>query len=141
MSDNYSIAFTVDQTPEQVFATINDVRGWWEGDIEGNTDSLGGEFTYRYQDAHRSTQKIAELVPGKRVVWHVIDAELSFVDDKTEWNGTDIIFDIEDKGGKTEVRFTHAGLVPQVECFNDCSNAWGHYINGSLRNLISAGRA
>jgi len=79
-------------------------------------------------------------VPGKRVVWHVTDAELSFVKDKTEWNGTDIVFDIAKKDGKTEVRFTHVGLVPAFECYGGCSGAWGFYINDSLRNLITTGK-
>jgi hypothetical protein len=38
-------------------------------------------------------------------------AEIGFVKNKTEWKGTDIIFEIARKGGKTELRFTHAGLV------------------------------
>ncbi len=33
---------------------------------------------------------------------------------------------------KTEVRFTHMGLVPQYECYGNCSNAWGLLINGDL---------
>ena len=108
--------------------------------IDGNTDKLGEVFTYRYKDVHRTTQKITEFVPGKRVVWHVTDAELSFVKDKTEWNGTDIVFDIAKKDGKTEVRFTHVGLVPAFECYGGCSGAWGFYINDSLRNLITTGK-
>lgn len=136
---SYTTAFTVDQTPEAVFAAINDVRAWWTGDVQGETHDLGDEFTYRYEDMHRSTQRITELVPGRRVAWRVVDAELSFVVDKKEWTGTDIIFDIARKGEKTEVRFTHAGLVPEVECFNDCSAGWAHYINGSLKSFISAG--
>ena len=27
-------------------------------------------------------------------------------------------------GSRNEVRFTHAGLVPDIECYDDCSNAW-----------------
>jgi hypothetical protein len=36
--------------------------------------------------------------------------DFNFIKDKTEWNGTDVTFDIMKKGDKTEVRFTHAGL-------------------------------
>jgi hypothetical protein len=139
-AQNYTAAFTVDQTPAEVFAAINNVRGWWSGEIEGSTDKLGDEFTYRYEDVHYSKQKITKLIPGKKVVWHVLDASLNFTKDKTEWNGTDITFDISKKGDKTEVRFTHVGLVPEFECFDNCSNAWGFYINGSLRKLIAKGK-
>ena len=137
---NLTITFTVDQSPEEVFDAINNVRGWWSGEIDGSTDKLGEEWTYRYKDVHRSTQKITELVPGKKVVWHVTDATLNFVKDKTEWNGTDIVFEIAKKDGKTEVRFTHVGLVPAFECYGGCSGAWGFYINDSLRNLITTGK-
>ena len=136
----FSSSFTVDQSPQEAFDAINDVRGWWSGEIDGRTDKLGAKFTYRYKKFHRSTQKITELVPGKRVVWHVSDASLDFVEDRTEWNGTDIVFEIARKGDKTEVRFTHVGLVPRFQCYEGCSGAWGFYINDSLRSLIATGK-
>jgi hypothetical protein len=138
-AQNFTAVFTVDQTPEEVFSAINNVRGWWSGEIEGSTDHVGDQWTYRYKDVHRSQQEITELVPGKRVAWHVQDGYLNFTEDKTEWTGTDMTFDISEKGDKTEVRFTHAGLIPDFECFDSCSNAWGFYINGSLRSLITTG--
>jgi hypothetical protein len=140
MSDrSYTTTLVVDQTPQEAFAAINDVRGWWTGDIDGTTDQLGAEFTYRYQDQHRSRQRITELVDGKKVVWHVVDAELTFTEDVGEWTGTDIVFDISEKDGGTEVRFTHVGLVSQFECYNNCSAAWSFLINSSLRNRITSG--
>ena len=141
MSDqNYTTSLTVDQTPEEVFDAINNVRGWWSEEIEGDTDKLGAEFKFHQEDLHRSTHKITEFVPGKKVVWHTTDSHISFVKDKTEWNGTDIVFEITKKGDKTELCFTHVGLVPAFECYGDCSDAWGIYINGSLRSLITTGK-
>lgn len=136
---NFTTAFTVDQSPEEAFAAINDVRGWWSGEIEGETDKAGEEFTYRYKDVHYSRQRITEAVPGRKVAWLILDSCLNFAKDKAEWNGTKVTFDIARNGDKTEVRFTHVGLVPEFECFDGCSNAWGYYINGSLRNLIATG--
>ena len=139
-SRDFTATFTVDQTPEEVFQAITNVRGWWSGEIDGPTDELGGEFTYRYQDIHYSKQRVTELVPGKRVVWLVLDSYLEFIEDKREWNGSRVIFDIARKGNKTEVRFTHAGLVPAHECYGACSSAWSSYIRGSLRSLIATGK-
>ena len=138
--DGFTTSFTVNQSPEEVFNAINNVRGWWSGTIDGEADNLGAEFTYRYKDFHRSKQKVAELVPGKRVVWHVTDADLSSFNGKTEWIGTDIIFEIERRGDTTELRFTHVGLVPAFECYGDCSGAWGALVGVNLRNLIATGK-
>ena len=137
---HYTTSFSVDQSPEAVFAAINNVRDWWTGEIEGDTDKLGAEFTYRYQDVHRSTQQITEWAPGKKIVWHVVDSELNFAKDPHEWNGTDVVFEITQQNNKTELRFTHVGLVPGIECYGDCSGAWGFYINERLRNLITPGK-
>ncbi len=137
---NFTTTFTVARTPEEVFAAINNVRGWWSGEIEGSTDKLGDEFTYRYKDLHYSKQKVTELIPGKKAVWLVLDSSLNFVENKNEWNGTKITFEIAKKGDKTKVCFTHVGLVPENECYGDCSEAWGFYMNGSLRSLITTGK-
>ena len=139
--DGFTASFTVAQTPEEVFTSINNVRGWWSGEVHGETNKLGAEFTYRYKDMHKSTQQVTELVLGKKVVWHVTDAELTFVKDKTEWIGTDIVFEISRKEGKTELRFTHVGLVPAFECYGGCSGAWGALVEGNLRKLIETGKS
>lgn len=135
-----TIAFLVDNTPREAFDAITNVRGWWSEDLEGRTDQLGA-FEYHYKDIHRCTIQITELAPGKKVAWHVVDNYFDFVKDKSEWKDTDIVFEIAKKGDKTEVRFTHVGLGPAHGCHDVCSDAWSTYINGSLRNLITRGRA
>ena len=129
----------MDQSPEEVFAEVNNVRGWWSEEIAGSTDQPGAEFTFTVQAIHCSTQKITEWEPGKRVVWQVVDSQLDFVADKEEWTGTDIIFEIARRGGRTELCFTHAGLMPALACYGECADAWAHYINDSLFNLITTG--
>jgi hypothetical protein len=141
MSDqNFTTTFTVNQTPEEAFAAVSNPRGWWSEEIEGSTVRLNDEFTYRYNDVHSCKMRVAEATPGKKLVWLVLDNYFSFTEDKSEWKGTEITFDISEKDNKTEVRFTHRGLVREYECFDVCSNAWGSYINGSLRSLITTGK-
>jgi hypothetical protein len=137
---DYTATLSVDQSPDVAYAAILNVRGWRSGDIEGRTDQVGEEWTYRYEDIHYSKQRVTELVPGKKVVWLVLDSRLSFVKDQSEWNGTRVVFDVARQGAKTEVTFTHVGLDPEQECFNACSDAWGSYIRGSLRSLIATGK-
>jgi Activator of Hsp90 ATPase homolog 1-like protein len=139
-STNFTTVFAVDQSPAEAFDAITNVRGWWSGQIDGDTDKLGAEFIYRYEDVHYSKQEITELVPNKKVVWRVLDAYLDFTEDPAEWNGTEITFEIGRRDDQTEVRFTHLGLVPEFECYDSCSTAWAFYINNSLRHLITTGQ-
>lgn len=137
---NYSATITVDQSPKEAFDAIRNVGGWWSQEITGSTEKLGDEFKYHYRDVHRCTMKLVELVPNKRVVWLVTDNFFSFTEDKTEWKNTRVVFDISTNGGRTEIHFTHEGLVPAYECYNICSDAWGSYIRASLKSLIATGQ-
>jgi hypothetical protein len=137
--NDFTTSFVVDQTPKEVFDAINNVRGWWGEDVEGSTDQVGAEFTYRNHDIHYSKIRITELIPNEKVEWLVLDNHMNFVEDQTEWVGTTISFEIARKGDQTEVRFAHPGLDPQFECFGVCSNAWGSLMHSSLPKLITTG--
>jgi hypothetical protein len=137
---DFTTTILVDQSPEEVFNAISNVRGWWSEEIEGGTEKLNDEFNYHYEDIHSCKMKLTEVVPGKKVVWLVLDNYFKFTKDKSEWIGTKIIFDISEKDNKTQLIFTHQGLVPEYECFDICKNAWTTYIQSSLRNLITTGK-
>lgn len=137
-SQNFSMRFTVDQAPETVVAAICNVRGWWSEGVEGRAHQVGDRFTHSVLDLHRCDLEVKELVPGKKVVWTVLDNYFSFTQDDSEWKDTDIVFEIARLDDKTEVRFTHVGLVPAYECYNVCIDGWSTYLN-SLRDLITLG--
>ena len=139
-TQNYTTTFTVDQSPKEAFEAINNPRGWWSEEIQGPKDNLNAEFKYHYRDVHSATFRITEFVPEQKVVWHVLDNYFNFVQDQAEWKGTDVVFEMTKKGGKTEVRFTHVGLATGFECYDVCSNAWGGYVGGSLKSLIATGK-
>lgn len=139
-TSNFTTTILVDNSAKEAFDAINNVRGWWHGKVEGNTANFNDEFEYRWEDIHYSKQKVVEIIPNARVVWLVTDSNLSFTEDKNEWKGTRIIFEIFEKGNKTEIRFTHFGLTPEFECFDACSNGWTQLIQKSLFGLITAGQ-
>jgi len=139
-TSDFTTTTLVDQTPEEAFNAINNVRRWWSEEIEGSTDKLNDEFKYHYEDVHRCRIKLIEVVPNKKVVWLVQENYFNFTQDKTEWVGTKMIFDISRKDNKTEIRFTHLGLVPEYECYDACRQGWTHYIQNSLHSLIETGK-
>jgi hypothetical protein len=130
----------VKQSVNEVFNAINNVSAWWHGEIVGTANKLDDEFAYRMKDIHYSNQKVIELVPNKKIVWLVPDSQLNFTNNKTEWTGTEIVFEIVEEENTTKVGFTHVGLVPKVECYGGCSNGWKMLIEQSLYNLITNGK-
>jgi hypothetical protein len=137
---DYTTSIAVNATPREAFKSINSVSKWWTENLEGSSQKLNDEFTVRFDDVHVSTQKLVEVVPDQKVVWLVTDCNLNFIEDKHEWTGTKISFEIFEKDKKTHVRFTHQGLLPKNECFDACSNAWSQYIQQSLLSLINTGK-
>jgi hypothetical protein len=137
---DFTTTILVDQTPKEAFNAINNVRGWWSEEIEGSTDKLNDVFNYHYEDIHRCQMKLTEVIPGKKVVWLVLDNYFKFTKDKSEWISTKIIFDISEHDNKTQIRFRHQGLIPAYECYNACREGWTNYIQNSLRSLITKGK-
>ena len=136
--DSYTNSFTSSKTSEEVFDVLLNVQQWWSGfyeeTIKGKSKRVDDEFIFKAGGgAHYSKQKLIELIPNKKIVWLVTDSKLNFLNNASEWTGSKICFDISANNNKTKVTFTHDGLVPQIECYNDCSGGWSKYL-GKLKN-------
>lgn len=139
-TQDFTISMKVAAAAGHAFQCINNVSAWWTENLEGSSQLPGDEFTVTFGDVHMSTQKLTEVIPGRRVIWLITDSKLNFISDQQEWTNTHISFEVTDLGSHgSEVRFTHHGLQPQVECYDACSNAWSQYIQGSLFSLITTG--
>lgn len=138
--ESFTSSFTVEQSPQEVFDAIRNVRAWWTGEVRGKCLAVGDEFTFRYGKVHRSRQRVVEALPGERIVWLVTEAHLAFAENPAEWVGTRIRFDIARQGRGTQVRFTHVGLAPGCDCYEACHDGWTFYVQRSLRGLIVNGK-
>jgi hypothetical protein len=141
MAKDFTMTLLVDQSPEDVFNAVRNVREWWQGfygeEINGKTESLNDEFTFRAGDgAHYTKQKLVEVIPNERVTWLVTTGELTFAKKKDEWEGTKIVFKISQQKNKTQLQFIHEGLIPEMECYDACSTAWRLYLQEKLLSLI-----
>jgi hypothetical protein len=139
---SFERSFLTNRSAHEVFDTIINVRSWWSGlyseEIEGTSNMLNDEFTFRAGGgAHYSKQKLVEVIPNEKVVWQVTDSNLSFLQNPHEWIGTKLCFDICEQGDKTQVRFTHLGLEPNMECYKRCSTAWSQYLQKFLSPFTS----
>ncbi len=139
-NENYSTVIETSKTSNEVYTAVNNVQQWWTENFEGSSKKLNDEFTVTFGETFISL-KIIELVNNYKVLWQVTDCYKHFLKNKTEWKGTKICFDIVNEGNaKTKLTFTHFGLSDPLECYAICCDAWNGYLQGSLKNLIDAGK-
>ncbi|XZF15506.1 SRPBCC family protein [Chitinophagaceae bacterium MMS25-I14] len=136
---DYSTTVAVNASPGEVMKKIGLVDGWWAKNFTGKADALHDKFQVRFGETSVDFE-ISELVPGKKVVWKVTDCYLHWLNDKKEWNGTKVVFDISPEGNETQINFTHVGLVPGMECYNNCNAGWNGHVTGSLATFINKGK-
>ena len=138
--ENFTYSFKSSKSAEEVFKALLNVEQWWSGlyeeTIEGKSQKVNDEFSFKAGGGvHYSKQKLIELIPDKKIVWLVTDSKLTFLSDPDEWTNSKLIFDISKEGDNTLVTFTHDGLTPQIECWDDCSTGWTGYLNNLKKKL------
>jgi hypothetical protein len=137
---DYTAIISVGNSIQDTFKAINSVTQWWTDDLTGSSQKLNDEFTVQFGDIHKTSQKIIEFVPDRKVVWLVTESRLNFIKDMEEWKNTKISFELSGQGAKTQIHFTHIGLVPENECYKSCSKGWDYYFKGSLFKLLTEGK-
>jgi hypothetical protein len=141
--ESFTIAIEVSKSPQEIFTIITrDVSKWWGGkDLNGNHTKLNDEFVVHHPCAHYSKQKLIEVIPGKKLVWHVTESTLHWLEqDKQEWTNTKMIFEIHADKNSAVLNFTHKGLVPAKECYAACSQGWTMVMTDWLLHYITEGK-
>ena len=133
---NYQSSIAANFTPAEAFDAISHVNGWWVKDFEGSAEKVNDVFTVHFGETF-VTFKVTEGVFGKKIAWLVTDCYLPWLKDKTEWNGTTVLFEISTLGDETQVTMTHIGLVPATECYAGCQAGWNKFFKGSLFKLLT----
>jgi len=136
---SYCTSIVVNESAIEAYNKISRVNEWWAENFEGSAKNLGDIFSVRWGDTF-VTFKIAEAIPGKKVSWLVTDCCLPWQNDKTEWTGTEVVFEISEENNATRIDMTHVGLTPEVECFENCQTGWNHYIKKSLFKFMEEGQ-
>jgi Activator of Hsp90 ATPase homolog 1-like protein len=137
--ENFHLSITVNASAEEAIKKINQVNKWWAKKVRGNSENLNDEFTVDFSETFVDF-RISALVPNKKVVWLVTDCNLHWIDNKKEWNGTKVVFELSSARDKTKIDFTHIGLVPDAECYDDCKVGWTEHITDSLVKFINEGK-
>jgi hypothetical protein len=135
---DYRNSISAPVTADDAYDKIARVNEWWAKDFTGSARNFGDKFTVRFGETFVDFE-ISEAIPCEKVVWKVTDCYLEWIDHKTEWNGTSVVFEISSRDALTTVTITHEGLVPEFECYNDCRDGWNGHIDNSLLNFLTQG--
>jgi uncharacterized protein YndB with AHSA1/START domain len=126
------INVVIKATPQIVYnalSTQDGLAGWWAKQTTAKPEvGFVNVFTF---GKFRNEMKVTKLVPDKRVEWECINSI-------EEWIGTSISFDLEEKDGKTILRFTHGGWKAVTDTFAGCTYDWARFMT-SLRSLCETG--
>ena len=114
----------------KALTTPEGLAAWWTNDTRGDSE-VGGLLEFRFSRGGFD-MKVLELVPGKRVLWQVLDGP-------QEWIGTKIRWDLRQDDDYTIVNFTHEGWKKPVEFMHHCSTKWAIYLI-SLKSLVETGK-
>jgi uncharacterized protein YndB with AHSA1/START domain len=123
---------TINATPEKVYEAITTQEGlanWWAKQTIAKPEvGFVNIFTF---GTFRNEMKVTMLNPNKKVEWHCINS-------LEEWIGTKISFDLEEKNGRTILRFAHSGWKAVTDIFAGCNYDWGRFMT-SLKSFCEKG--
>jgi len=138
-NQDFNCGISANVSAEEAMQTISHVSDWWVKNVTGSAEKVNDEFTVDFGAPACVKFKITEFIPKSKIAWLVTDCFLPFLNDKTEWTDTKVVFEISTENNQTTIYFTHQGIVPQVECYDMCVKGWTQYISGSLRKLLTEG--
>ena len=114
------------------FQTTEAISAWW-GPTTGSAVE-GGRFRADFGEG-RYHDIVVRSVDPHRVAWTSAAAPHHH----GEWEGTTMVFELAEAGEGTRLSFRHAGLVPALECYDNCSAGWTQVL-ASLVSYVDTGK-
>ncbi len=124
--------FVIKAPAEKVYEAISTqegLTGWWAKQAIARAE-VGFVNTFTFGTI-KNEIKVTSLIPYAKVEWHCINA-------MDEWIGTNISFALEEKDGKTIVRFAHSGWREATDMFAACNYDWARFM-ASLKSYCETG--
>jgi uncharacterized protein YndB with AHSA1/START domain len=131
---DYHADLTINAPLDTVYATVSSVAGlsgWWTTDTAGSPEP-GGELRFTFSDGV-AVMRVEDSTPALER-WTCLGHS-----GQPEWAHTTVTFQLTELGpAVTRLQFTHGGLVPQLDCYGECSAGWS-YLMRSLACYAETG--
>ena len=132
MSTDIRLNVVIKASPDVIYnavTTEDGLKSWWAKDTTAQPEvGFVNVFTF---GKFRNKMKVSTLTENKFVEWQCVNSI-------EEWVGTKISFELEEKNGKTLLRFAHSGWSAVTDTFAGCSYDWAQFLK-SLKNLCESG--
>ncbi len=117
-------------TRDRALPTITSIHLYKQQLVQSRGDRDEQRHQHADRGLHRGPERPRQLRHRvARVVWESIAPDGTTPTGHTqEWLGTTMEFDIVPADTGTELRFRHAGLTPQLECWDSCVAAWTYFM-------------
>lgn len=137
----YQSSIVVNTSAAEIFTCLTTkIREWWTESTEGSAKNSNDWFTVRFGHTFKAFE-VEEIISDKKIIWKCIDAwiDMPALQNKSEWQGTKIVWEMYPENGATKLEMTHYGLTPSFECYEMCENGWIQFLS-SLKNLLTTGK-
>ena len=137
----YQSSIVVHTSAAAIFTSLTTkIHEWWTESIEGSAKNSNDWFTVRFGNTFKAFE-VEEIIPDKKIIWKCIDARIDMpsLENKSEWTGTKIVWEMYPENGSTKLEMIHYGLTPSFECYEICENGWLQFLD-SLKNFLSTGK-
>ena len=122
--------FPIKAPVRRVFEAVSTPAGldsWWTLNSSKGSDE-GAEYNLGFGPGYDWLAKVTRQVPDS-------EFEIEFTQADSDWQGTRLGFQLEERDGATEVRFHHTGWPEQNEHYRISCYCWAMYLRILKRYL------
>lgn len=136
--DGYEAEIVIHATCRRVFEALTSLEGlvgWWASSATGS-GLPGSRFSLGFAGLDETiTWRVDTVVAPTSVAWTCLSHT-----GLPDWNGTKIALELSEReAALTVLKFRHIGLVPALDCYEQCHAGWEHFLP-SLRAYSETGR-
>ncbi len=139
-STDFKYELTVEANSNSIYTGLTKkIKLWWSEKTEGTADKVNDEFVVHFGRTFKKI-KVIELIPDKMVKWQVMESyfDINEFNNRSEWNGTTIEWEIAANADSTNIILTHHGLNKSLECYEVCENGWINFMD-SFHDFLTTG--
>lgn len=144
-TENYTASFLTAASSATCYraATCNYDKWWTAPDRALKAVGDQAKFTFAPGQSYWAFEA-TRLEPNSHIEMTCVDAlhihEGQPKEIETEWLGTTLTWDFVPDGNQTRVTMVHAGLTPQLLCYDVCQAGWDFFFRDSLKAYLETGQ-